>query len=162
MRQEMIAGHCREVCGACGYVHYRNPLPVASSIVVNDAGEVLLVRRRNEPSRGEWCLPVGFAETGETIRQAALRKLLEETGIEGEILSLVDVESEENPFYGDMLFVTFAVAKKAGVEAAGDDADDVGYFLLQRAPALAFRAHELALQTYREGLARSCGPKNTP
>lgn len=60
-------------------VFYDNPLPVASSIVVRDR-QLLLVRRRFMPKAGEWCLPMGFAEAGESIEAAALRELKEVAG----------------------------------------------------------------------------------
>lgn len=80
---QVLDGRARVVCHACGSVFYENPLPVAAAIVLNDRREVLLVKRRREPHRGEWCLPMGFAELGETIADAARRELREETGVEG-------------------------------------------------------------------------------
>ena len=72
----------RDYCASCDTFFYKNPLPVVSSIVVVDR-ELLLVKRKYEPHIGEWCLPSGFAETGESIQGAALRELEEETGIKG-------------------------------------------------------------------------------
>ena len=93
----------REVCPACKTVFYQNPLPVAASVVLNKSREALLVKRRNDPHRGEWCLPIGFAELGETIGQAARRELREETGIEGQIIRLLDADSFDSEFYGELL-----------------------------------------------------------
>jgi 8-oxo-dGTP diphosphatase len=154
LREEEVDGRIRQVCGSCGKIHYVNPLPVASSILLNDAREVLLVKRLNEPSKGEWCLPVGFAETGETIQEAALRELLEETGVVGEVLALVDAGSEVNPFYGDMLFLTFAVKKIGGLERAGDDAAEVRYFPLSALPPLAFPTQDATLGRFSARGAR--------
>lgn len=151
LRVAEVQGRRRGVCSGCGKIHYANPLPVASSLLVNGAREVLLVKRLNEPAKGAWCLPVGFAETGETIEEATMRELLEETGVEGAILQLVDVCSEDNPFYGDMLFVTFLMKKIGGQEQAGDDAAAVQYFPLDALPPLAFEAQERALERYLKG-----------
>ena len=87
----------RDYCEHCNKFFYDNPLPVVSSIVVKDRN-VLLVKRKYDPNKGQWCLPMGFAETGESIEAAALRELLEETGIHGKIIDLVDVVSG----YSDM------------------------------------------------------------
>ena len=71
-------------------------------IVSNKDRETLLVKRAKDPFRGMWCFPIGFAETGESIEDAALRELKEEAGIEGRITQLVDVDSHRNPFYGEL------------------------------------------------------------
>lgn len=136
----------RAVCLACDKIYYDNPLPVAAALVLNECREVLLVRRAREPHRGMWCLPMGFAEMGETIAEAARRELLEEAGISARVLRLVDADSYDSDHYGDLLIVTFELEKTGGEEQAGDDADDVGYFPLGRHPPLAFRSNEHALQ----------------
>ncbi len=70
----------REYCPSCNIFFYDNPLPVVSTILEKDRN-ILLVKRGNKPYKGMWCLPSGFAETGETIEIAALRELEEETGV---------------------------------------------------------------------------------
>ena len=142
----VVDDRSREVCPACATVFYQNPLPVAASVVLNASREVLLVRRRNEPYKGEWCLPIGFAELGETIGQAARRELREETGIEGRIVRLLDADSYDSDHYGDLLIVTFELTKIGGAESPGDDAEAVRYFPLRRLPALAFSSNEKALR----------------
>ena len=106
----------RQVCENCKEVYYENPLPVASVILSNRDRETLLVKRANEPFRDMWCFPIGFAETGESIEDAALRELKEETGITGKIVQLVDVSSHMNPLYGELLVVTFEAEKVSGTE----------------------------------------------
>ena len=149
-----LQGRTREVCSECGRVAYRNPLPVAASVVLNEDREVLLVRRRFDPHAGLWCLPTGFAELEETIDEAALRELAEETGIEGRIHRLLLARSHSDGFYGDLLFVCFEVTRTGGSEAAGDDAADVRYFPIGEVPPLAFPAHDEAVEVcaalYRE------------
>jgi 8-oxo-dGTP diphosphatase len=49
--------------------------------VVIDGGKVLLVRRGQEPLKGEWSLPGGALELGETLQQGVVREVLEETGL---------------------------------------------------------------------------------
>jgi ADP-ribose pyrophosphatase YjhB (NUDIX family) len=140
----------RQVCQSCGTIAYRNPLPVASALVTNERREVLLVKRSHEPQRGEWCLPIGFAELGETIAEAALRELREEAGIEASILLLLDVDSEESDYYGDLLIVTYEAQKSGGVEVPGSDAEEAAYFPLDALPPLAFRANVRAVAALRE------------
>jgi ADP-ribose pyrophosphatase YjhB (NUDIX family) len=140
----------REVCPACQTVFYRNPLPVAAIVMLNDSREVLLVQRRREPQQGMWCLPIGFAELDETIAEAALRELREEAGVQGRVLQMLDVDSYKSDFYGDLLIVTFEAEKIGGTEQAGDDALAVGWFPLDRLPPLAFNSNEKAIRACQD------------
>ena len=75
----MPDGDCRirDVCPACGTVHYSNPIIVAGTLPVA-GGRVLLCRRAIAPGYGQWTLPAGFMENGETTVEAALRETWEE------------------------------------------------------------------------------------
>lgn len=135
---DVLEGRERLVCDSCKEIHYENPLPVASVVLLNHNRELLLVKRANEPSKDMWCFPIGFAEMGESIEDAALRELKEEAGVEGRIVQLVDVCSEKNDYYGELLIVTFEAEKIGGNEKAGDDALDCRYFPIKNLPKLAF------------------------
>ncbi len=81
----------RLACSACGFVAYVNPRLVVTTLPVNDAGDVLLLRRGIEPGRGLWAQPGGFMEIDETVQEGAIRETLEETGLlvePGEIVGL--------------------------------------------------------------------------
>lgn len=143
---QTVADRPREVCPACGAVAYRNPLPVAAAVLLDEQRRALLVRRKHEPHAGMWCLPGGFAELGETIDEAALRELREETGITGRVHRLLTARSMESDFYGGLLFTCFEVERTGGREAPGDDAAELGYFPLDALPPLAFDAHTEALE----------------
>lgn len=136
----------REVCSVCGEIFYHNPLPAAAALVLDEQRRVLLIKRGIQPNKGDWCLPIGFAETGETIAEAALRELHEETGVSGRILRLIDADSWKGAVYGDLLVVTFEVKKVSGPETPGDDADEVAYFAIDRLPPLAFPSNEKAIR----------------
>jgi len=146
LEKAFIEGRDRLVCRACATVSYENPLPVVSVILANREGELLLVRRAEDPAKGMWCFPIGFAECGETIEEAALRELKEEAGVVGRIKALIDVCSDSTSTYGDVVVVTYEAEKVAGKEAAGDDACDVGYFPIPDLPKLAFSSQEQALK----------------
>lgn len=115
--------------------------PVVGVIaVVWRAGQVLLVRRRNAPSRGLWAFPGGRLEHGETIVAGALRELAEETGLRarsGRVLTAFDAFTE---VAGDLPrghFVLIAVLAEdvTGEPAAADDAAAVGWFPADALPA---------------------------
>ncbi|HNU73881.1 MAG TPA: NUDIX domain-containing protein, partial [Deltaproteobacteria bacterium] len=93
--QRHMEGRMRDFCMQCTNVFYENPLPVACSILVDENRQVLLVKRGKEPYKGMWCLPIGFAEADEEVKDAALRELREETGVEGEVVRLVDVHRRQ-------------------------------------------------------------------
>jgi ADP-ribose pyrophosphatase YjhB (NUDIX family) len=71
----------RLFCSACGGVAYVNPRLVVTTLPVTERGEVILIRRALEPGRGRWAQPGGFLEIDETVREAAIRETLEETGL---------------------------------------------------------------------------------
>jgi ADP-ribose pyrophosphatase YjhB (NUDIX family) len=70
----------RYVCGSCGETHYRNPRIVVGCVVCI-GNQILLCRRAQEPARGQWALPTGYLELGETLQEGAARETCEETGV---------------------------------------------------------------------------------
>lgn len=66
----------------------RRPV-LAASIAVFREGQVLLARRAKPPAEGRWSLPGGRVEPGETLAEAALRELSEETGLSAELIGFV-------------------------------------------------------------------------
>ncbi|MCB1511842.1 MAG: NUDIX hydrolase [Hyphomicrobiaceae bacterium] len=66
------------------------PKAAVSAAIFRD-GMVLLAERGKQPSAGLWSLPGGHVEAGETVREAALREVGEETGVRASLEGLVDV-----------------------------------------------------------------------
>jgi ADP-ribose pyrophosphatase YjhB (NUDIX family) len=66
------------------------PLVGVGAAVIED-GRILLVRRGHEPLKGEWSLPGGALELGETLRQGVMREVLEETGLRVAPEALIDL-----------------------------------------------------------------------
>jgi 8-oxo-dGTP diphosphatase len=104
------------------------PTPVpAVGVVCLRGEEVLLIRRGTPPKVGEWSLPGGRIEWGEPVRTAALRELREETGVEAELLGLIDVV--DGVFAGEpgepdrhYVLIDYAARWVSGEPRAGDDA----------------------------------------
>lgn len=80
-------------CPACGFIAYVNPRLVVTAIPVTEGGEAVLLRRGIEPGYGTWAQPGGFMEVDETVTEAAVREVLEETGLLVEPLRLVGLYS---------------------------------------------------------------------
>lgn len=70
----------RECCTRCDYVHYVNPRILVSCMLYSGT-KILWIRRGLEPRMGLWAMPAGFMEQGESLQQAAVRELEEETGL---------------------------------------------------------------------------------
>jgi ADP-ribose pyrophosphatase YjhB (NUDIX family) len=87
----VVEGRDRMRCTVCAFVLYENPACAAAGMVVDDAGRILLVRRAIEPWRGHWALPAGYQEVDEEPARTAAREVVEESGIEVEVVELVDL-----------------------------------------------------------------------
>lgn len=68
-------------CRNCGYEMYKNPTIGASALVFDEGGKLLLLRRNKNPAKGTLSLPGGFCEIKESIEEAVMREIFEETGI---------------------------------------------------------------------------------
>jgi 8-oxo-dGTP diphosphatase len=92
-------------------------------VVFDERGRVLLIRRKNDPFRGQYAFPGGFIEVGETAEDCALRELKEETGIEAGNLRLIGVYSDPNrdPRHHSIT-VAYLVSVHGQTPVAGDDA----------------------------------------
>jgi 8-oxo-dGTP diphosphatase len=114
--------------------------PVATVGVVCLKGDrVLLIKRGNPPRQGQWSLPGGRLEWGETLIAGALRELAEETGVTAEVLGLLDAvdglftsrtTGETTRHY---VMIDYAVRWVSGDPVAGDDAAEARYFSLAEA-----------------------------
>jgi 8-oxo-dGTP diphosphatase len=141
MEEAQIGGRTRQVCPACGFVLYRNPVPGAGVLVEMDDG-LVLIQRGEEPFRGWWALPAGYIEADESVEQAAVRECREETGLEVELVELFGVDSfPEGPVQAGII-IFYRARPVGGTLRAGDDAQDVRVFRADELPEkLAFRTH---------------------
>ena len=95
-------------------------------VVIPSERGVVLIRRASEPFEGQWALPGGFVEVGETVEEAAAREAAEETGLAVEVARLIGVYSEpERDPRGHNVSVAFLVRVLSGELAAATDASEV-------------------------------------
>ncbi|HJQ30421.1 MAG TPA: NUDIX hydrolase [Rubrobacter sp.] len=95
-------------------------------VVIPSDERVVLIRRGSEPFEGQWALPGGFVEVGESVEEAARREAAEETGLAVEISRLVGVYSDpgRDP-RGHNVSVAFVARVLSGQMQAASDASEV-------------------------------------
>jgi 8-oxo-dGTP diphosphatase len=110
----------------------------AGAVIWNAGGEVLLIRRANPPRQHEWSLPGGKVEFGEPLRLALLREIREETGLEIEILGLLDVVElmPEDQSLIHYVLMDYGARVLSGDLTAGSDAADARWFAMDEIEAL--------------------------
>ena len=107
------------------------PLVGLGAAIVRDR-QVVLVRRASEPLRGQWSLPGGMLELGETLRQGIAREVLEETGLKVRVEQVLDVFDSIVPdttgrtqFH--YVLIDFLCVPVGGELRAGSDVSQVGW-----------------------------------
>jgi 8-oxo-dGTP diphosphatase len=116
-----------------------NHITLTVDAIIPYAGKIVLIKRKNEPYRNYYALPGGIVEYGETVESAVLREVKEETGLEGQIHSLVGVYSDpKRDPRGHFVSICFIVLPTGGELRSGSDAEEVALFSLNKLPRLAF------------------------
>jgi 8-oxo-dGTP diphosphatase len=106
---------------------------VGVGAVVIDGDKVLLVRRGQEPLKGEWSLPGGALELGETLQQGVVREVLEETGLEvvpGSIVEVFDritLEESTGRVRYHYVLVDFVCRVAGGTLLGASDAEEASW-----------------------------------
>ena len=103
--------------------------------VVIEQGRALLIRRGGEPLKGQWSIPGGTLETGETMEEGTRREMEEETGLRVRVVELIEVferifrepgESTGRPRY-HFVILDYLCVRIAGEARAGSDVTDVAW-----------------------------------
>jgi len=114
------------------------PKPVlgVAAVIWNDQREVLLIRRTKEPRKGQWSLPGGKVEFGESLENAVRREVQEETGLEIALLGLAGIAEtmlDASVGAADLHFVLIDYSARvvSGEAVAASDAADATWFSLE-------------------------------
>jgi ADP-ribose pyrophosphatase YjhB (NUDIX family) len=147
-------------CSSCGYGAFYNPKPVACAIPATDHGDLYLMRRGFEPSRGLWTMPGGFVDLGESVEDAAIRETKEEIGVNIEITGLVGVYSRST----DRIVVVVYAARAQGTPTPTEEALEVQAFEASTIPwdHLAFWSDGRALRDYFQAAATDAAAASSP
>ena len=110
-----------------------HPLVGVGGVVIHD-GRALLIRRGTEPLKGQWSIPGGTLELGETLAEGVARELREETGVEVRVVGLIEIferifpqpdgAANPRPQY-HFVIADYLCEVVAGTPAAGSDVTDV-------------------------------------
>ncbi|MFC5958783.1 NUDIX domain-containing protein [Streptomyces pratens] len=150
---EGVSGRPR-TCPACGTTAYRNPLPVAVALqpVYDPRGTALVVITRTiAPARGGTALPGGYIDDREDWRQAVVRELREETGIDAASRDVRLAEAMSSPDGHLLLFGLLPERPAEGLPPSDATDETEGWHLLRRAEELAFPLHTRAVRAWFEG-----------
>jgi ADP-ribose pyrophosphatase YjhB (NUDIX family) len=104
--------------------------------IVQRTNELLMVRRGTPPGRGLWSLPGGRVEQGETLAEAALRELAEETGLEGVCGPMVGWVERIGPGWHFVILDFEVVLLGDDAPTAGDDAAEAAWVPVWDVPEL--------------------------
>ena len=133
------------------------PIVGVGGVVIHEE-RVLLIRRGSAPLEGEWSIPGGMLEIGETILEGVQRELLEETAIEVRVLDLIEVfervtRDDEGRLKYHFVILDYLCEAVRGKASAGSDVTDVawaretelgGYSLTPTATRVIQKAFEIA------------------
>lgn len=114
-----------------------HPVPTVGVVCLRDQ-EVLLIKRGTPPRLGQWSVPGGRLEWGETLQVAALRELKEETGVDAQLLGLIDVidgvfparpslDGKAGEITRHYVLIDYVARWTGGEPVAGDDAADARF-----------------------------------
>jgi thiamine-phosphate diphosphorylase len=144
--EKFVEERKRLYCTKCESPLYENPIPATAAVVLNPDHQILLVKRKVEPKKGEWCLPGGFIELFESPEYACIRELKEETGLQAKADKLAGIYLSNNPIYKSVLVIGYSTKNIEGKLVAGDDSEETCYFDLNDRPPLAFKSHTSILE----------------
>ena len=136
----------RLVCSRCSFVYYLDP-KVAAATVTQIDNHIVLVKRAISPGYGQWVIPGGFVDRGETLEEAAIRETREETNLRVRITGLLNVYSYPG---STVVVVAYSAEALSGVPTPCDESLELRLFTYEDIPwkELAFPSTRDALKDY--------------
>jgi ADP-ribose pyrophosphatase YjhB (NUDIX family) len=124
-----IGGALRKACPQCSFVHWGNYSVGVGALIMKDE-KILLVRRAEEPGKGNWTNPGGYIEQSELIDETIQREVLEETGIEATVRSIVALRDLPRAIHN--IYIAFAMDYVGGEPRPdGVEVDAAGFYSLE-------------------------------
>jgi ADP-ribose pyrophosphatase YjhB (NUDIX family) len=151
LQRREIGDRQRSTCPECGFVQFRNPAPTVSVLIV-DGDRVVLGKRGGPPGEGKWSFPAGYVEWDDDFLTAARQEAKEETGLEVELQSVVNVLSSFLTPRFHFLSLYLLARPVGGALAAGSDLLEVAWVPLSGPwPEVAFEEDRAMLQMLTAG-----------
>jgi ADP-ribose pyrophosphatase YjhB (NUDIX family) len=145
-----LEGQRREVCPACGYIHYRH-LKVAAAAVIERDDRLLLLKRAHAPWQGDWNLPAGYVEADESPSQAAVRETREETGLKIQVGALLGEYFFNDDPRGNGLLLVYHGMVTGGQLTLNTETDEAAYFSPDELPEnICGAGHRRAVAAWRQ------------
>ena len=145
------------VCADCGFSCFFNPVAAVGGLLVNEEGLLLLVRRARDPGKGKWELPGGFVDRGESIEQALIREIAEETQLHLSHIEYLTSHPNDYCYHGVVTPVadSFYVCRVAPGQAMKLDAEEIEHYEWTRPTTehlenLAFPSNRVAIELWLE------------
>jgi 8-oxo-dGTP diphosphatase len=136
-----------------------SPKPVLgiAAVIWNDRREVLLIRRTKEPRKGQWSLPGGKVEFGESLEDAVRREVREETGLEITLLGLAGIaetflDASAGAANAHFVLIDYSARVVSGEAVAASDAADATWFSRKQIAVLPLWSdtHRIIAQSARD------------
>ena len=142
----------RLVCVQCGFVFYLDPKVAVGTVIRDNEGRIVLVKRAIEPGYGKWVYPGGYVDRGELVQDAAVREAREEAGLQVRLERLINVYSY--PGRAPVVIV-YAATIVGGTLMVDDEGLEARFFHAEEIPwdDLAFPSTHDALREYLGALA---------
>ncbi|OGY22832.1 MAG: hypothetical protein A2172_01930 [Candidatus Woykebacteria bacterium RBG_13_40_15] len=138
-------------CKKCGFVFWNNPKPVVSTLIEKD-GNVLMLKRAQEPFKGHWVLPGGFVDYDEEPEAAAIREFKEEAGLNIQIESVISAYRIGNDPRGVHIDIVYVGRAGGKPKLDAKDFAKYGYFPLDRLPDKIAYKHREVIINWRKWL----------
>ena len=149
-----IEGKQRPYCSSCGYIAFADP-KLAAVVLATMDGKLVMVRRGIEPAMGRWAFPSGYVDRGEAVADAAVREVMEETGLDVRLTAFVGLYSSSgNP----VVLAVYSAEVVGGSLRPGGDARETALFDPEALPPLPFPDDDQIVADWQS----VTGKKNSP
>lgn len=148
--EQEVAHRRRWVCPACHFSPFLSPKVVAV-VVVQYAGKLLLGKRTMEPGKELWNFCGGYVEQGETVEEAAIREVKEESMLDVELEQLIGIYSEGARSHIIIAYQASLLNQQiARVAAQQEEVSELAFFAWEALPPLAFPVHQQILRDWKK------------